>query len=125
MSTHDTESPPVAAKAGNPFKLVIILAGGAFVCSLAAMVVAILIMLRPVDHKIDESTEAIKEAIDASGVSSNKMMASLRDACIDWQAVLKKSSENPDAVYKIEKMPDGYLTLKPVDPAAAEAKPFQ
>lgn len=125
MSAHDSESTPAATKAANPFKLVLILAGGAFVCSLVAMVIAILLLLRPVEHKIEEGTEAIKEAIDASGVSSTKMMASLRDACIDWQAVLKKSSENPDAVYKIEKMPDGYLTLKVVEPAAVDGKAVQ
>ena len=114
MNTQDSDSTTVTS-VGNPFKLLILLAGGALACSLLAVILTAILLLRPVEGKIDEGNSAIKEAIDANAASTAKMMGVLRDACVDWQAVLKKASEKPDTVFKIEKMPDGYLTLKEIE----------
>ncbi|UCV15509.1 hypothetical protein [Quatrionicoccus australiensis] len=116
MSADITESPK-AASAG-PSKLVTILAGGAFALSLANTV---LLVLNPTASKVEQFNESLKSDLADSIASVHKKIDGLKSAEVEWQNVLKKSSEKPDAVYKIVKSPDGFLTLTEITPAAGEA----
>ena len=122
MSSHEAEPAASAPKVPNQSKLLTILAGGAFALSLITMVIAVLILLKPsVADKIEQGNGEIKEAIETNGTSLTKAMAGMRDACIDWQAVLKASSDKPDAIFKIVKSPDGFLNLTEIQGGAADA----
>jgi len=116
MSADITESPK--ATSAGPSKLVTILAGGAFALSLANTV---LLVLNPTAGKVEQFNESLKSDLADSIASVHKKIDGLKSAEVEWQNVLKKSSEKPDAVYKIVKSPDGFLTLTEITPAAGEA----
>lgn len=117
----DVESAPAAAKQSNPNKLLIILIG----CALAlSLVNTALLVLNPTASKVEAFNESLKTDLAESIASVHKKVDGLRSAEIEWQAVLKKASEKPDATYKIVKSGDGLLTLTEIEsaaPVAAEA----
>lgn len=117
----DVESAPAAAKQSNPNKLLIILIG----CALAlSLVNTVLLVLNPTASKVEAFNESLKTDLAESIASVHKKVDGLRSAEIEWQAVLKKASEKPDATYKIVKSGDGLLTLTEIEaaaPMAAEA----
>lgn len=121
MSAKESEVPAVAAApAGSP-KLLVILAGAALLFSIITLALVVVLLLRPVTKTIEEGNSEVKESIEANGVAVGKKLEALRDACIDWQTVLKVASDKPDAVFKIVKSEDGLLlSLKEIQPGAAE-----
>lgn len=123
MSAHETEAPAAAAKPANSSKLLTILAAAGVAFSLIAVILLAMLLMRPVASKIEEGNAEIKEALDASRGSLEKKVEALRDACIDWQAVLKVAGEKPDATFRIVKTPDGLLTLAEINQGAAESAP--
>lgn len=123
MSAHETEAPAAAAKPANSSKLLTILAAAGVAFSLIAVILLAMLLMRPVASKIEEGNAEIKEALDASRGSLEKKVEALRDACIDWQAVLKVAGEKPDATFRIVKTPDGLLTLAEIHQGAAESAP--
>ncbi len=116
MSDAETPQAPAAKAAGNSNKLVTILAGGALALSL---VNTVLLVLNPTASKIEQFNETLKTDLADSIASVHKKVDGLRSAEQEWQSVLKKASEKPDAVYKLVKSPDGLLTLTEIDPGAA------
>lgn len=117
----DVESAPAAAKQSNPNKLLIILIGCALALSLANTV---LLVLNPTASKVEAFNESLKTNLAESIASVHKKVDGLRSAEIEWQAVLKKASEKPNATYKIVKSGDGLLTLTEIEavaPMATEA----
>lgn len=117
----DVESAPAAAKQSNPNKLLIILIGCALALSLANTV---LLVLNPTASKVEAFNESLKTDLAESIASVHKKVDGLRSAEIEWQAVLKKASEKPNATYKIVKSGDGLLTLTEIEavaPMATEA----
>lgn len=115
----ETESAPAKASPPvNPNKLVTVLAGGALVLSLANTV---LLLLNPTASKVEQFNESLKTDLAESVATLHKKMDNLQGAEQEWQAVLKKASEKPDAVYKLVKTPDGLLTLTEIESDAAPA----
>lgn len=126
MSSKETETPHAAATPpANQSKLLIILAGSGVFLSLVAVVILVLLFLRPsIADKIEQGNAEIKEALEANGTQLGKKIVGLQDACIDWQAVLKTVSDKPDATFKIIKTEDGLLTLGEVGKTAeGESEP--
>ncbi len=80
-----------------------------------------LLVLNPTAGKVEQFNESLKSDLADSIASVHKKIDGLKSAEVEWQNVLKKSSEKPDAVYKIVKSPDGFLTLTEITPAAGEA----
>lgn len=121
MATENTESTGTAVpKASNPNKLVIILCG---VACLLSVVNTALLLLNPTAGKVEQFNESLKTDVAESIASIHTKIDGLKSAEIEWQAVLKKSSEKPDAVYKIFKSADGLLTLAEIErPTADSAK---
>lgn len=117
MSADNAETPKAASPA-NPSKLLTLLAGGALLLSL---VNTVLLVLNPTAGKVEQFNEALKNDLAESIASVHKKIDGLKSAEIEWQSVLKKASEKPDAVYKIVKSADGFLTLTETAPAGAEA----
>lgn len=111
----DVESAPAAAKQSNPNKLLIILIGCALALSLANTV---LLVLNPTASKVEAFNESLKTDLAESIASVHKKVDGLRSAEIEWQAVLKKASEKPNATYKIVKSGDGLLTLTEIEAVA-------
>ena len=109
MSAKESEAPASSPQPANQSKLLTILAGGAFALSLVAVVLTTLLLLRPIAKTIEQGNTEIKEAIDANGSTVGKKIEGLRDACIDWQAVLKTANDKPEAIFKIVKSADGLL----------------
>jgi len=121
MSTEDSGSTKPALPSASSNKLVMVLAGGALVLSL---VNTVLLLLNPTASKIEAFNETLKSEIAESIASVHKKVDGLRGAEEEWQAVLKKASEKPDAVYKLVKSGDGLLTLTEIQSeGAAEAAP--
>lgn len=122
MATDESEASKSVPAAPVSLKLVTILAGGALLLSL---VNTVLLVLNPTAGKIEQFNESLKTDVADSVTSIHKKIDGLRSAEVEWQAVLKNSSEKPDAVYKIVKSADG-LSLTEVDsPAPAQASPEQ
>lgn len=117
MSADNAETPKAASPA-NPSKLLTLLAGGALLLSL---VNTVLLVLNPTAGKVEQFNEALKNDLAESIASVHKKIDGLKSAEIEWQSVLKKASEKPDAAYKIVKSADGFLTLTETAPAGAEA----
>lgn len=114
MSTHDTEAPAVAAPGGNPLKLLTILVTVALVLSVASVGLGVMQMLHPASVAIEQANGELKDTIDSNGSAIAKRLDHLKDACIDWQAVLKTASDKPDATFRIIKTEDGLLTLSEI-----------
>jgi hypothetical protein len=120
MSTEESGSAKPAPPPAGSNKVVMILAGGALVLSLANTV---LLLLNPAASKVEEFNESLKSDIAESIATLHKKMDGLRGAEQEWQSVLQKATEKPDAVYKVVKAGDGLLTLTEIqpEPAAPEA----
>lgn len=117
MSTDTHEAPAVAEK---PNRLPLILGASVLVVTLANTV---LLVMNPTASHVEQFNESLKSDLAESVASVHKKIDGLRSAEVEWQGVLKKANENPDAVYKIVKTPDGLLTLTEIPtPAAAEAR---
>jgi len=118
MSTEDSGSAKTPAPPASSNKLLMILLGAALALSL---VNTVLLVLNPTAGKVEQFNETLKSDIAESIASVHKKIDALRGAEEEWQAVLKKASEKPDAVYKLVKSGDGMLTLTeiaPPEPAA-------
>ena len=109
MSAQETEAPAAPAAAAGSSKKILILVSAALFFSLISVVLLVVLLLRPVASKIEEGNTEIKEAMESGHKDVGKKIEALRDACIDWQAVLKTASDKPDAIFKIEKSADGLL----------------
>ncbi len=108
MSTEEAAPAKLAAAPANANKLVVILAAGALALSL---VNTVLLVLNPTAGKVEQFNEGLKTDLADSIASVHKKIDGLRSAEVEWQSVLKKASEKPDAVYKLVKSGDGFLTL--------------
>ncbi|WP_412480651.1 hypothetical protein [Azonexus sp. IMCC34839] len=118
MSDAPAESAPAKANVGGSNKIVIGLAAGAMILSLAN---TILLATNPTAKKVEQFNEELKTDLADSIASVHKKIDGLKSAELEWQNVLKKASEKPNAVYKVVNNKDGYLTLTEIDPGAAEA----
>jgi hypothetical protein len=121
MSKEEGNLPAPDARPSASIKIVTILAGIAVVISLANTV---LILLNPTAGKVEQFNESLKIDVAESVASIHKKVDSLKSAELEWQAVLKKASEKPDAVYKVVNSQSGLLTLTEIDsPAASPSTP--
>ncbi len=118
MSDTPAESAPPKAHVGGSNKIVIGLAAGAMILSLAN---TILLAMNPTAKKVEQFNEELKTDLADSIASVHKKIDGLKSAELEWQSVLKKASEKPNAVYKVVNNKDGYLTLTEIDPGATEA----
>jgi sensor histidine kinase regulating citrate/malate metabolism len=110
--TSPAESPDQKAKAKQFEKLTMILAGGALVLSL---VNTVLILLNPTAKKVEQFNEELKTELAESVASLHKKVDGLHTAEVEWQSVLKKAKDRPDATYKVVNTKDGYLTLTEIE----------
>lgn len=110
MNAEDSESPKSSPVAPASPKLLLMVAGGALLLSL---VNTVLLVLNPTAGKVEQFNESLKTDLAESIATVHKKIDGLKSAEVEWQAVLKKSSEKPDAVYKIIRSEDG-LTLTEV-----------
>jgi galactose-1-phosphate uridylyltransferase len=106
-------------KARSFEKLIVIFAAGAFLLSLLN---TILIVMNPAAAKVEQFNEELKTDLAESVATLHKKVDGLRTAEVEWQMVLKKAKEQPDATYKIANTQDGYLTLMEIQSAAAPAE---
>lgn len=122
MSARETEAPGAPAAVAGSSKIILILVSAALFFSLVAVALLVVLLLRPVASKIEEGNTEIKETMESSSKDLGKKIEALRDACIDWQTVLKTASDKPDAIFKIEKSADGLLlSLTEVKAGAGQA----
>lgn len=120
MSTDTHEAPAATPATAKPNRLPIILAASVLAVSL---VNTVLLVMNPTASHVEQFNETLKSDLAESVASVHKKIDGLRSAEVEWQAVLKKANENPDAVYKIVKSPDGLLTLTEIQGGgAAEAR---
>ena len=120
MSESTTEVSAQIPKQKNLAMPILILVAAAFVMSL---VNTVLLLMNPTAKKVEQFNEELKVDLAESIASVHKKVDGLRSAEIEWQAVLKKASANPDAVYKVVNSKDGYLTLTEIEtPKAPEGK---
>lgn len=107
MSAEESEAPKPAPGGQPSPKLLLILIG----CALLLSVVnTVLLVLNPTAGKVEQFNESLKSDLAESIATVHKKIDGLKSAELEWQSVLKKSSEKPDAVYKIIRTEDG-LTL--------------
>lgn len=104
MATEETEAPKPAPAGGLSSKLVLIFAGGALLMSI---VNTVLIAMNPTAGKVEQFNEALKGEVTESISGLEKKIDGLKSAEMEWQKVLKKSSEKPDAVYKVQRSDAG------------------
>ena len=97
-------------------KLTLILAGGALLLSL---VNTALLLMNSTASKVEHFNEELKSELADSVATLHKKIDGLRTAEQEWQKVLKKALENPDAIYKVVNTKDGYLTLTEISPEEA------
>lgn len=121
MSTDSHEAPDTPAATEKPNRLPIILGASVLIVTLANTV---LLVMNPTAGRVEQFNENLKTDLAESIASVHKKIDGLRSAEVEWQGVLKKASEHPDAVYKVVKTPDGLLTLTEIPPteAASEGK---
>lgn len=109
MSAEESESPkPGTAVAASP-KLLLILIACALLLSL---INTVLLVLNPTASKVEQFNESLKSDLAESVATIHKKIDGLRSAEVEWQAVLKKSSEKPDAVYKVVRSEDGLSLME-------------
>lgn len=118
MSTEETAPAKAAPHALPQNKLLVLLAGGALALSL---VNTVLLVMNPTASKVEQFNESLKTDLAESIASVHKKVDGLRSAEVEWQAVLKKSAEKPDAIYKVVRSGDGFLTLTEIAPDVAPA----
>lgn len=120
MSSDSHQTPDAPAATEKPNRLPIILGASVLVVTLANTV---LLVMNPTASHVEQFNESLKTDLADSVASVHKKIDGLRSAEVEWQGVLKKASEKPDAVYKIVKTPDGLLTLTEIPGAdAGDAK---
>lgn len=118
--SHDTPPAAPAAAPAKPDRLPLILGAAVLAVTLANTV---LLVMNPTAGRVEQFNESLKTDLADSVASVHKKIDGLRSAEVEWQAVLKKASEKPDAVYKVVKTPDGLLTLTEIPGAdASDAK---
>lgn len=118
MSDEKNEAPAAAAPAAGMNKILLGLAGGAMLLSL---VNTVLLVMNPTAGKVEQMNEQLKTDLADSVESVHKKIDRLRSAEVEWQEVLKKAQEKPNALYKITLSGDGLLTLSEVSPPAEAA----
>lgn len=111
--TASNESPEQKPKAKSFEKLTMFLAAGALVLTL---VNTVLIVMNPTAKKVEQFNEELKTELAESVATLHKKVDGLRSAEVEWQMVLKKAKESPDAIYKVVNSKDGYLTLTEIGP---------
>ena len=116
MSKEENNLPSPEARPSASIKIVTILAGIAVLISLSNTV---LLLLNPTAGKVEQFNESLKTDVAESIASVHKKVDSLKSAELEWQAVLKKANEKPDAVYKIVISQNGLLTLTEIEPPVA------
>lgn len=114
----DKESTEQKPKAKSFEKLTLILVAVALVMSL---VNTVLILMNPTAGKVEKFNEELKTELADTIASFHKKVDGLRLAELEWQTVLKKAKEKPDAIYKVVNTQDGYLTLTEVQAPEAPA----
>jgi galactose-1-phosphate uridylyltransferase len=112
--TTSNEAPEQKPRAKSFEKLTMYLAAGALALTL---VNTVLIAMNPTGRKVEQFNEELKADLAESVASVHKKVDGLRSAEIEWQMVLKKAKEHPDAIYKVVNTKDGYLTLTEIEPA--------
>lgn len=113
MATENTEPAEVSRQPAKAMMLLSILAASALIVSL---VNTALILRSPSASKLEQSNEELKTDLAASVALVHKKIDGLRSAELEWQAVLKKGAEKPEAIYKIVIAGDGFLTLTEITP---------
>jgi len=120
MSETNTDQAKEQKSTGKSYeKLTMILAACALVLTL---VNSVLILMNPTAKKVEQFNEDLKTELAESVASLHKKIDGLRSAEVEWQMVLKKAKERPDAIYKVVNTMDGYLTLTELDKGEAAAK---
>lgn len=121
MSDTPTESAaPAKPKDNSVNKIIMGLAAGALVLSL---VNTVLLIMNPTAKKVEQFNEELKTDLAESVTSLHRKVDGLKTAEQEWQSVLKKANEKPDAIYKVVNTKDGYLTLTAIDPGSEPAAP--
>lgn len=100
-------------------KLTMILAACALVLTL---VNSVLILMNPTAKKVEQFNEDLKTDLAESVTTLHKKIDGLRSAEVEWQMILKKAQERPDAIYKVVNTKDGYLTLTELEKGEAAAE---
>ena len=104
MAAEEAETTKAAPAPGGTSKLMLILVGAALLFSI---VNTVLILLNPSAGKLEKSNEALKGEMSESISALQKKLEGLKSAEVEWQSVLKKSAEKPDAIYKIIRSEEG------------------
>jgi len=116
MIKESTESAEVSSPPAKAMMLISILVTSSLIVSL---VNAVLILRSPNASKLEQLNEDLKTDLASSIALVHKKIDGLRSAELEWQAVLKKGAEKPEAIYKIVIAGDGFLTLTEVTPASS------
>jgi hypothetical protein len=82
---------------------------------LLTLVNTVLIVMNPTAKKVEQFNEELKTELAETVASFHKKVDGLRLVEVEWQLVLKKAKERPDAIYKVVNTQDGYLTLIEVE----------
>lgn len=110
---HDSSEKQVSdAQPSKYAKLLMILSGFLVVIALANTT---LLVLNPTASHVEQFNENLKTDLAESIASVHKKIDGLRSAEVEWQRVLKKARDKPDAIYKIVETPDGLLTLTEIE----------
>lgn len=119
MSETNTEQAKEQKSTARSYeKLTMVLAACALVLTL---VNSVLILMNPTAKKVEQFNEDLKTDLAESVATLHKKIDGLRSAEVEWQMVLKKAKERPEAIYKVVNTSDGYLTLTEVDNGEAAA----
>ena len=117
--TPDTPAPATTKASGKQLQILLILTAIALLISCINMA---LLLMNPTASHVEQFNENLKTELADSVATLHKKIDGLRSAEAEWQRVLKKASENPDATYKLVQSPDGMLTLTEL-PNADSSKP--
>ena len=88
---------------------------------LISLINTVLLLINPTARKVEQFNEELKTDLAESVATLHKKIDGLRSAELEWQNVLKKASEKPDAVYKIVNS-GGLLTLTEIEAASTETQ---
>lgn len=115
MSSDNREAPEKQVSEVQPSKYakVLMILSGCIL--LVALVNSTLLALNPTASHVEQFNENLKADLAESVASLHKKIDGLRSAELEWQKVLKKAREKPDAIYKIVETPDGLLTLTEIE----------
>jgi galactose-1-phosphate uridylyltransferase len=110
ISSNDSHEQKPKAKSYD--KLTMIIAASAL---LLTLVNTVLIVMNPTAKKVEQFNEELKIDLAETVASFHKKVDGLRLVEVEWQMVLKKAKERPDAIYKVVNTQDGYLTLVEIE----------